>query len=297
MKFDTPDGSDGTATAEGGDEMGCKAIDFLFVIDNSGSMGDNQQNLITSFPGFIQGIQDTVDKANGDYHVMVVRTDSQWGGDCKMLCAGFGFCPDIPEYPCNGGPPSMCDSVMGAGVNYPLGEDSSNKLCPIAGGRRYITAEEPNLATTFSCIAKLGTDGDSDERPAEAMTAALSDMLNGQGGCNQDFLRDEAILVITVITDEEDSTSPGSPDGWYANLIAAKAGDPNAIVMLGLINDVGEMNMQCPMESEDPVRLRTLIDMFPNGSTGSVCAPDYGQFFKDAVALVDTTCDDYVPPG
>src|SRR5204862_5903779 len=34
-------------------ERGCKKIDFLFVIDNSDSMDDEQANLARSFPGFI----------------------------------------------------------------------------------------------------------------------------------------------------------------------------------------------------------------------------------------------------
>src|SRR5690606_17824307 len=38
-------GEDGTA--EGGGEPGCKKVDFLFVIDNSGSMLEEQQALIS----------------------------------------------------------------------------------------------------------------------------------------------------------------------------------------------------------------------------------------------------------
>ena len=45
-------------TTTGAPAMGCRKVDFLFVIDNSGSMSDEQQNLINSFPSFIQTIQD-----------------------------------------------------------------------------------------------------------------------------------------------------------------------------------------------------------------------------------------------
>ena len=34
---------------------GCGAVDFLFVVDNSGSMSDDQRNLIENFPTLIQG--------------------------------------------------------------------------------------------------------------------------------------------------------------------------------------------------------------------------------------------------
>jgi len=36
--------------------------------------------------------------------------------------------------------------------------------------------------------------------------------------------------------------------------------------------------------------------MFPNSIRGSVCEPSYNGFFQDAVDLIDTTCEDFVPP-
>lgn len=295
VKFDTNEGE--TNSSEGGEGEGCEAIDFLFVIDNSGSMGDNQTNLVSSFPGFILAIQDAVGDAAEDVNVMVSRTDANWGGSCPGLCVGFGFCPAYPPFPCGQGAPTECDDVFGAGVTYPIGDDASNKDCMFTGGKRYITSVEPNLPQAFSCAAKVGTSGASDERPVGAMVAALSDSNLGQGGCNEGFVRDDAILAVIFITDEEDSSSQGTPAGWYANLVAAKGGDASAIAMVGLINDTDQPDPVCPMESQDPVRIRTLIDMFPNSQRGSVCAPDYSPVLADAVQLIKDTCDDFVPQG
>jgi len=296
IKFDTPQSEEGTATAEGGDAEGCEAIDFLFVIDNSGSMGDNQANLINSFPGFIDKIQQTVADVDS-YHIMVVKTDEYWN-DCTVECAFFPFlCQFDGVDGCNG-PPTVCDETLGAGVNFPIGDDASNQYCDLAGGQRYITPQEPLdlLPQRFTCIASVGTDGDSSERPMAAMTEALGPALNGPGGCNSGFLRDDAVLVITIITDEEDG-SPGTPDGWYQNIVAQKAGDGSGVVMLGLINDTDAGNPICPVDSQDPAKIRQLIEMFPNSIQGSVCALDYSPFFNDAVDLIDTTCDEYVPVG
>lgn len=293
------DGGNSTGnTDEGINSGGCDAVDFLFVIDNSGSMGDNQQNLVNSFPGFISAIQDTVAEAQ-DFHVMVVKTDDGWGGDCQMLCPLFGnFCPDIPSFDCaNPNPPSACEGVIGAGVTYPIGEDSSNQQCNLVSNSRYITPNDPNLGQTFTCIASVGTDGSGSERTVEALTAALSPTLNNGGGCNEGFLRDEAILVVTVITDEEDTSSPGIPSGWYQNVISRKSGDGSGIVMIGLINDTDAASPICPTESQDPVKLREFIDSFPNSYRGSVCASDYAQVLSDAVSIIDTACDEYVPPA
>ena len=48
------------------EEMTCQKIDFLFVIDNSSSMEDEQQRLIDGFPGFMQGVQETIEAFEAD---------------------------------------------------------------------------------------------------------------------------------------------------------------------------------------------------------------------------------------
>jgi hypothetical protein len=58
-----------------GFDKGCRKIDFLFVIDNSDSMDDEQANLARSFTGFIGVMRQVLDAT--DFHIMVVAT----GGD------------------------------------------------------------------------------------------------------------------------------------------------------------------------------------------------------------------------
>ena len=296
-KLDTLSDEEGPSTADGNEgnpEQGCKAIDFLFVIDNSGSMGDNQENLINSFPGFIAKIQEVIADVES-YHVMVVKTDELWN-DCSLECNFFPFiCQFGDVNGCNGAP-SVCDDTMGAGVNFPIGEDASNQYCALTGGQRFITPQEPFdlLPQKFNCIAHVGTDGSGDEQPMASLTAALSPALNGPGGCNSGFLRDDAVLVVTIITDEEDN-SPGTPDGWYQNVVAQKTGDGSGVVVLGLINDTDAGNPICPVESQDPAKIREFIQMFPNQITGSVCELNYAPFFEQAVDLINTTCDEFVP--
>src|SRR5262245_13185183 len=49
------------------DAVGCTKMDLLFVIDNSGSMGQEQANLIANFPMFIT----VLDQSGLDYRVAV----------------------------------------------------------------------------------------------------------------------------------------------------------------------------------------------------------------------------------
>jgi hypothetical protein len=77
FKFDVAEGT-GTGIDPSAGDQGCEKVDFLFVIDNSGSMLDEQQSLIASFDGFIEAIQGTL--MAQDYHIMVVDTDAESGG-------------------------------------------------------------------------------------------------------------------------------------------------------------------------------------------------------------------------
>ncbi|HEY8374956.1 MAG TPA: vWA domain-containing protein, partial [Nannocystis sp.] len=111
---------------------GCEKVDFLFVVDNSGSMADEQMNLINSFPGFISTITQTLDAQ--DYHIMAVSTDNGKGtglmsscvnGECNCTpapvccqnaCGQFG--QTCNGFPCDNLPLSQCDFEYGTGREY-----------------------------------------------------------------------------------------------------------------------------------------------------------------------------------
>jgi hypothetical protein len=271
---------------------GCQKIDFLFVVDNSGSMADEQTALANSFDGFITSIQSTV--MAEDYHIMVIDTDagSSFLQECLVLCQVF---PTCEGYPCDMLPvPEGCDASLGAGlIANPKGDD-----CGVAGGKRYMVDGQPNLSQTFECVAKVGTNGDGSERPMEAMSTSIS-VLNGVGACNEGFLRKDALLVVTFITDEEDDEeSNGNPIGWNAALVAAKYGKQTSIVVLGLVGDTGQPNAVCGEgEAEDSPRLREFAESFTYGSWASICSLDYAPFFDAAVSVIDTACEAFEPPA
>ena len=293
IKFDVGENSGGVdPDPETGEVKGCQKIDFLFVVDNSGSMADEQEALAKSFDGFISSIQDTV--MAEDYHIMVIDTDAgnSFLQECLFLCTIF---PECEGYPCNMLPmPSGCDATLGTG----LVKDPKDKACGVTGGHRYMVDGQPNLSSTFECVAKVGTNGDGSERPMEAMVTAVS-ALNAPGACNAGFLRKDALLVVTFITDEEDDgESNGNPVGWNASLIAAKVGLETSIVVLGLIGDPGQPNAVCAADqAEDAPRLRAFAESFTFGSWGSICSPDYAPFFDAAVSVIDSACQQFEPPG
>jgi hypothetical protein len=269
----------------------CQKIDFLFVIDNSGSMANEQATLINSFPGFIAAIGSTVNAQN--YQLMVVDTDEASNSLCTELCATFPTCfgtacNTIPE-------PTACDVELGGGVI----KDAKGVPCEVVGDARYLTEEQTDLDETFACIARVGIGGQDVERPMQAMLAALGEQAGG-GACNAGFVRDDAILVVTFITDEEDEgDSLGDPAAWYDALVQVKGGNEAAIVVLGLVGDSDVPGGSCgPLGLAEPSpRLRSFAESFGFGSWGSICNPDYAPFFDDAVAVIDSACEIFEPEG
>jgi hypothetical protein len=263
-------------------QMGCQAIDFLFVIDSSESMKDHQAELIASFPGFAEAIAGAV--PDDDWHVMVVDTDGQWGGaECANACATLGSCPDEPGFDCSTPPPELCDITIGAGEVAPFGEGASNEVC-VDGDARYVAEATDDLPGVFACVAQVGVDGNSAERQGDALSRALGEGMVAEDGCNAGFLRDDAILVVTVITDEPDVESETEPGDWVQAMLDAKSGDPEAIVALGLLPEEGAP------------RLIEMLDALPNGSHASVLEPDYTPFFAAAVDVILEVCEDFEPP-
>lgn len=316
-RLDLPDG-----TTDSSGLAGCAKADFLFVVDASGSMANEQASLITSFPGFIATITRTVSAS--DYHIMAISTDDGMNTGVNSQCMMGGICTCTPAptcceiscesgTTCNGAP---CDDLPIGPCDYKYGSgrlfDASGESCTIADSRRYMLATQPDLGATFECTANVGTYGSGDEKPMLAAIEAVSPAQNAPGACNDGFLRDDAILVLTFITDEEDDIadmqmgSPGGPQQWYEAMVAAKGGDPEAVVVLGLVGDSNLPNGVCLPDvdpnmngigAEAAPRLQSFVDMFPNGVLGSVCAPDYTPFFAEAVDVIDFACDNFEPPG
>jgi hypothetical protein len=275
---DDASGSAGFDLPPPGAERGCTKVDFLFVIDNSLSMVFAQRELDRSFPGFMRVVEQNV--AASDFHIMVVDTDS-WDGAGEASGAVDG-----------------CREVLGAGRR----SDASGADCGLAGDARYITSPAADLTATFSCMADVGALGDPNEQPIDAVLQALSPAQNSAGGCNQGFLRDDAILVVTLITNQDDDASSGNPASWRSNLLALKAFDPSALVVLGF---VGDSNVDGGLEggpctlldlgTSGAPKLQTFVSSLERGALASVCADDYSPAFARAVSDIATACEQFVP--
>jgi len=292
-KLDAQVGTMGDDGIETGDES-CKKVDLLFVIDNSGSMADEQLNLAASVPGFINAMQNELAETEG-YNIGVITTDLYI---FDVSCA----------------PLSIGNLVTRTG-----GEFSSNQQCaPYSSGLRFMT-ENDNLDNKFNCAARVGVSGDGDERPMEALLTALRPPLTDAGGCNEGFLREDALLVVVIITDEEDdheteltacdSTplpgSAGEPATWFEDLIAVKGGEEDKIVVVSLVGPDAAAGTTCPeldkcnggvVGAEVAPRILEFTRMFTYGFIGPVCE-DYGPIFQESIAVIKTACEEFGAVG
>jgi len=277
---------------------GCAGkIDFLFVVSSGGSMKSSQGRLVASLPGFMDAIQAQL--PDFDYHILSANTAPGWSiKDCSVCTEG---CDPQGEPPYCSAAVTACDKKVGAGVIFPVGLYASNRLCDIDSGLRYITPGQQNLDEVFACTAQVGIYGSP--IAGEAMVAALQPEINDPKkdyACNSGFLREDALLVVTIIQDDYDEYSSGTVDEWIEALRAAKGYDDDAFAVLLLTTDIDvDYQQLChPNEFIQPKnRLRLLAEGVKHNFIGSICVEDFAPFFAEHVGALVDLCDDFVVPG
>lgn len=275
--------------------VGCQGkIDFLFAISASSTMAFVQKELISSFPGFIAAIKDKLPEF--DVHILSANAHGLFAIPDCALCTDS--CDPQGVEPLCGAAITPCDkSKIGAGMTFPAGTGASNRRCELFGGNRYIVSGEPNMAEAFDCIARVGTSGEG--LVAEAMVKALDPNMNGPKGCNNGFLRDDALLVAVLIQDNYDQLSDGTPETWIEALRAAKHGDDDAFAVLVITTDVDDPLCEgvcLPDCNQTKNSLRLLVEGVKHGFIGGICDPSFTPFFSKTVSHIVALCEDFVIP-
>jgi hypothetical protein len=173
-------------------------MDILFVVDDSGSMAEEQSNLAANFPMFADVLANYTN-AEGqhiDFRVAVTTTGR------------------TITYTIQSGPISLPTTEQGDNGAFREG-------CGVS--RRWLEPTDSNLNSALSCRAGVGTSGPGYEMPLLMSKWALSERVGD--GTNAGFLRDDALLGIVYLTDEDDSSttqdnftlsisSPGPTPDW-----------------------------------------------------------------------------------
>jgi hypothetical protein len=135
------------------------AVDILWVVDNSVSMQNEQENVARGFADFVAQL----DTGAMDVHLGVVSTD-------------------------------MDAANPQAGV--------------LLGTPAVLTPEVPGFEEAFRSRVRMGVRGSDKEKGLEAALTALSSPLADTR--NAGFLRDDAMLNVVVLSDENDCSDSGA---------------------------------------------------------------------------------------
>jgi hypothetical protein len=189
-------------------EPGVPPIDILVLVDNTGSMAQDQQALTQRFPDLLEELVHPTDRdgdgavdhrAVTDIHLGVVTPDVGAGG----WTLGSG-CDDEPSVGDDGCLHHDGTTVLGTcSPTFPtwLTWRSVDEA----------TYAVRDLADDFTCIAMIDDGGASPtlgcgiEQPLESLRRALTTQ-QAAGGCNEGFLRPDSLLVLIVLTDEDDAS-------------------------------------------------------------------------------------------
>jgi uncharacterized protein YfcZ (UPF0381/DUF406 family) len=211
-----------------------RAVDLLFVIDNSGSMADEQALLASALSNLLEHLRIAGGEV-ADIQVGVTSTDLGVGPNQITYCEDIGgdggdllASPEaglqgvpflIDEAPLSG--PQGCEVTrdgLGHCVDYLCGAQP----CATRDGSYVALVEDVDTgcprcrnfagspAQVLGAMAQLGTLGCGFEQPLEAMYRALDDNPHNAG-----FVRDDALLAVVFVTDEDDCSA--STDQLFDN--------------------------------------------------------------------------------
>lgn len=150
-------------------------VDMLFCVDNSGSMADKQQILSDSIGTFI----DQFALGNVDYRIGLVTSDvsstsaSYWSGK-------------LPNY-----------------VSPNRGRLASRY------SEKWLSRSSADVVNKVKANMKVGTSGSGSEQCFNSMLYAIEDAMLGIGGYNEGFVREDALLSMIVISDEDENIENG----------------------------------------------------------------------------------------
>lgn len=293
-------GSSGTGSSSSGDSLGntpppaqppppeeCEKMDIVFLVDDSGSMKEEQANLAANFPKFVAKIDSFKTKGGSklDWRIAVTTT----GRDVTYTI----------KLPVGGG-------------SFPQSEKGDNGAFRMGGKcgttKRWIEKADATASKDFQCLAQVGTGGPSIEMPLESLKLALNDRMGD--GTNAGFLRDDALLAVIVLSDEDDCSRTDNnfeiqndvcktmdgvkPLADYKQMldgVAKGAGRWATAVIAGPTACESSFG-----KASEAARLQEFVSMAgKNGTFSSICDGDLSNALEKALDTFDAACKVFPP--
>ena len=198
-------------------DPGTTEVDLLIVMDNSASMQEEQASLAELLPGLVRSLAEGTLRTGSDVdrtftpvtslHVGVVSSDMGTGRAGIPTCDGSSGDDGLLIGVGNTDLDPSCDPT------YPTPQILTEPEISDADARTEFALDQ-------TCIAQLGTDGCGFEQQLDAMLKSVTSSANmaytfrggspGNQEANGGFGRDDAVLAILIVTDEDDCSTPES---------------------------------------------------------------------------------------
>jgi hypothetical protein len=193
--------------------------DILFVVDDSGSMQEEQTNLRNNLAAFIDAL--VASPVENDFRVGVTSTAVEGFTTNGTTAQAYGAGPAAgTPYP-DGALVAVRQRAGGAVTPGDLVYDLAANPGTLGwGGARILDKGDGSpaalaaLARDFKANVLLGVDGSGKEQPFRAARLALTDRL---ADANAGFLRPGARLAIIFVTDEDDCSDTADPQRSMTN--------------------------------------------------------------------------------
>jgi hypothetical protein len=196
-----------------------RAVDILFVIDNSGSMGEEQGTLAANFAAFIDVLES--DQIGANYRIGVTTTDELGlrASSCRQRLSEFIWEGELngQQIYVNAQQDGCLNSCLYDEISLlpvEIGEDAT-AVRPWLEKNRGRSNLPPDIAMTdaLQCLGPQGIDGFGFEGPLESMRRVLVDEPQG-------FVRDSALLAVIFVTDEADCSMPSNHQSLISGELA-----------------------------------------------------------------------------
>lgn len=166
-------------------------LDVVFVVDDSGSMADDQRALVEGARSELFGQLEAQPGGMPDLHLAIVSSS---------VAVGYGI--------------TNCQQGDTPDGRFVIGDPRVDPTpCPQIGGPFLIDVDDGaggrirnytgTLDDAFACAAMLGNNGCGLEQPLEALRRAL----DGSHPESAGFVRDDALLLVVFLTDEDDGSA------------------------------------------------------------------------------------------
>ncbi|GEM_PF-6866647 len=252
------------------DSPGCKKVDVVIAVDNSGSMVEEIAALrgpvFDSFPATLLEVGEGLE----DFRLAVIDA-------CNQPAAFHNW---------------------GTGGS-----------CSFSTGNNYMVSTSEALLDEYSCVMNLTTAGyqgqedgcsgnDDDEQPANTAATALTQPL--LDGTNGSFLRDDAVLFVVAITDEDEQANPARSAQEIADALIDAKGSIDRVVFLGIGGGQPDFCEGAYGTAEPAPILQAVAKVFSDQERGlfwDLCGGSLEEAFAAGLKIVDDACDEFEPIG